>query len=54
MALTVAGEEQIVGAGCVVVVPPDTPHSVRPLPACRAIIAGYPLRPDLPGVAPPR
>ena len=26
-----------------------TPHSVRPLSACRAIIADYPLRPDLPG-----
>ena len=37
-----------------VVVPPHTPHSVRPLSACRAIIADYPLRPDLPGVSPPR
>jgi len=31
------------------VVPPDTPHSVRPLAATQAIIADYPLRPNLPG-----
>ena len=31
-------------------VPPHTPHSVRPLSASRAIIADYPLRPNLPGM----
>jgi mannose-6-phosphate isomerase-like protein (cupin superfamily) len=51
VALTIAGEEQVLGAGCVAVIPPHTPHSVRPLSACRAIIADYPLRPDLPGVS---
>jgi mannose-6-phosphate isomerase-like protein (cupin superfamily) len=49
VALSIAGEEQVLGAGCVGVVPPDTPHSVRPLSACRAIIADYPRRPNLPG-----
>ena len=53
VALTIDGEEQVLGAGCVAVVPADTPHSVRPLGACRAVIADYPLRPDLPGVARP-
>ncbi len=49
VALSIAGEEQVLGAGWVAVVPPDTPHSVRPLSAWRAIIADYPLRPNLPG-----
>ena len=51
VALTIGGEEQVLGAGCVAVVPPDTAHSVRPLGACRAIIADYPLRPNLPGMS---
>ena len=51
IALTVAGEEQILDAGCVAVVPPETPHSVRLLAACRAVIADYPLRPNLPGLS---
>ena len=50
IALTIDGEEQVLTAGCVAVVPPETPHSVRPIGAARAIIADYPLRPDLPGV----
>jgi mannose-6-phosphate isomerase-like protein (cupin superfamily) len=49
VALSIAGEEQVLGPGCIAVVPPDTPHSVRPLVACRAIIADHPVRPDLPG-----
>src|ERR1700688_1712790 len=51
VALSIAGEEQVLTAGCIAVVPPDTPHSVRPLSACRAIIADYPLRPNLPGLS---
>jgi mannose-6-phosphate isomerase-like protein (cupin superfamily) len=50
VALTIAGEEQVLDAGCIAVVPPHTPHSVRPISACRAIIADYPLRPNLPGM----
>lgn len=53
IALTIDGEEQVLTAGCVAVVPPETPHSVRPMGAARAIIADYPLRPNLPGVAQP-
>ncbi len=49
VALTSAGDEQVLGAGCVAVVSPDTPHSVRPLCASRAIIADDPLRPNPPG-----
>jgi len=52
IALTIDGDEQVLTAGCVAVVPPWTPHSVRPLAAARAIIADYPLRPNLPGVTP--
>lgn len=52
IALTIGGEEQVLTAGCVAVVPPGTPHSVRPLAAARAIVADYPLRPHLPGVSP--
>jgi hypothetical protein len=33
------------------IVPPNTPHSVRALRASRAIIADYPLRPNLPGMS---
>jgi mannose-6-phosphate isomerase-like protein (cupin superfamily) len=51
VALTVAGEEAVLSAGCVAVVPPRALHSVRPIGACRVVIADYPLRPDLPGLA---
>jgi mannose-6-phosphate isomerase-like protein (cupin superfamily) len=51
VALSIAGEEQVLSAGCVAVVPPHTAHGVRPLTACRAIIADYPLRPNLPGLS---
>jgi quercetin dioxygenase-like cupin family protein len=51
VALSIAGEEQVLSAGSVAIVPPHTPHGVRPLAACRAIIADYPLRPRLPGRA---
>ena len=51
VALTIAGEERVLGAGCVAIVPPETPHSVRPVAACRAVIADYPLRPNLPGIS---
>jgi mannose-6-phosphate isomerase-like protein (cupin superfamily) len=50
VALTVAGEEQVLSAGCVAVVPPHTAHSVRPVSAARVVVADYPLRPNLPGV----
>ncbi|HWD53707.1 MAG TPA: cupin domain-containing protein [Acidimicrobiales bacterium] len=54
VAPTVAGEEQVLTAGSVAVVPPQTPHSVRPVGAVRVIIADYPLRPNLPGQSRPQ
>ena len=50
VALSIAGEEQVLSAGCIAVVPPETPHSVRPLGGCRVVIADYPLRTSLPGI----
>jgi mannose-6-phosphate isomerase-like protein (cupin superfamily) len=52
IALTIDGEEQVMTAGCVAVVPPQTPHSVRPLALAQAIVADHPLRPNLPGQTP--
>lgn len=48
--LAIDGVEHRV-AGAAAVVPPNTPHSVTPLGAARAIIADFPLRESLPGVA---
>ncbi len=50
LTITVDGESRTVKAGSAVVVPPLTPHSVTPSGFCRAVIADYPLRPNLPGV----
>jgi mannose-6-phosphate isomerase-like protein (cupin superfamily) len=47
--ISIDGEERRLGPGAVAVVPPNTPHSARALSACRAIIADYPLRLELPG-----
>jgi mannose-6-phosphate isomerase-like protein (cupin superfamily) len=51
VALKVDGQEVVLDAGCVAIVPPQTSHSVRPIGACRAIIADYPLRLQLPGLS---
>jgi mannose-6-phosphate isomerase-like protein (cupin superfamily) len=48
--ISIDGIEQRLGPGCVAVVPPNTPHGVRPVSVCRAIIADYPLRLRLPGL----
>ncbi len=50
----VDGEEQVPGEGCIAVVPPDISHWVRPLGACRVVVADYPRRPNLPGLSPPQ
>ena len=47
--ISVAGVEHTLGPGDVAVVPPDTPHTARPVTACRVVIADYPLRRQLPG-----
>jgi mannose-6-phosphate isomerase-like protein (cupin superfamily) len=50
LAITIDGDETELAAGDVAIVPPDTPHSVRVLTACRAIITDYPLREQIPGL----
>jgi quercetin dioxygenase-like cupin family protein len=42
--VTVAGETQRAGPGCVAVVPPDALHSVRALTSGRAVVANHPVR----------
>jgi quercetin dioxygenase-like cupin family protein len=49
ISLTVDGEERRLGPTMVAVVPPNTSHSVQVVGACRALVADYPLRPNLPG-----
>jgi len=44
--VTVDGEPQKVGPGCVVVVPPDVVHAVRALTSGRAVVANHPVRHD--------
>ena len=48
--ISIDGVERTVGQGGVAVVPPNTPHSVRALTHARAVIADYPLRPQIPGL----
>ncbi len=49
LAITVDGTELIAGAGCAVMIPPDSPHSARALSDVRTIVVDYPLRTQLPG-----
>ena len=44
------GQQRRLGSGQAAVVPPNTPHSVRVIGACRAIVVDYPTRPGLPGL----
>lgn len=48
--IAVRGEERTLGPGDVAIIPPDTPHSARPLTACRVVIADHPRRESLPGL----
>jgi len=52
IALTIAGVEKIVRAGMAAVVPSDTLHSATPCGPCKAIVADWPLRAQLPGERP--
>jgi len=45
--VTVAGETQKAGPGCVAVVPSDALHSVRALTSGRAFVANHPVRHEL-------
>jgi len=42
--VTIGGQAQIAGPGCVAVVPPNAGHSVRALTDGRSIVVDYPLR----------
>ena len=44
LALTLDGEEYIVGASSAVIVPPNTQHAVRVIGSCRALVADTPRR----------
>jgi quercetin dioxygenase-like cupin family protein len=48
--ITVAGETQVAGPGCAVVVPPDTTHSLKALTAVRAIVVDQPRRDSIGGI----
>jgi mannose-6-phosphate isomerase-like protein (cupin superfamily) len=48
--LVVEGEERRLGPRSAAVVPPNTPHSARPVGNCRAIVTDYPVRHQLPGL----
>src|SRR5436305_585965 len=52
LVVSVDGEECRVEAGEAVVIPADVPHSARVVGACRAIVADYPVRHNLPGGPP--
>jgi quercetin dioxygenase-like cupin family protein len=49
--LCVGGVPQTVGAGQAMVIPPNVDHSVEAHRACRVIVADFPLRDSLAGVA---
>lgn len=49
--VSIGGQTQIAGPGCVAIVPPDTWHSVRALTDGRAIVVDYPLRQSIGGVS---
>jgi quercetin dioxygenase-like cupin family protein len=48
--MTVAGETQIAGPGCAVVVPPGAAHSLKALTAVRAIVVDHPRRDSIGGI----
>src|SRR5882724_8085958 len=48
--VTIAGQTQVAGPGCVAVVPPNTVHSVKALSDGRSIVVDYPLRHAIGGV----
>jgi mannose-6-phosphate isomerase-like protein (cupin superfamily) len=50
LALTVDGEERVLGAGDVAVVPANHRHSARAVTACRAIVVDFPLRESIRGI----
>jgi mannose-6-phosphate isomerase-like protein (cupin superfamily) len=51
LAITIGGQEHVVGPGCAAIVPPNIPHSARPLTACRAIVVDHPVRDQVGGIS---
>lgn len=49
IAISIGREERVVKQGSAVVIPPNTLHSARPLGYCRAVVADWPVRTQLPG-----
>jgi quercetin dioxygenase-like cupin family protein len=49
--ISIDGVERTLGPGSVAVVPPNTPHAARAVAAARVVIADYPPRRQLPGMA---
>jgi quercetin dioxygenase-like cupin family protein len=48
--ITVDGEARVVGAGCAVVIPPGTTHSVKALTDALAIVVDHPPRHSIGGI----
>jgi mannose-6-phosphate isomerase-like protein (cupin superfamily) len=51
LAITIDGQEHVLGPGCAAIVPASTSHSARALTASRAIVVDYPVRDQVGGVA---
>lgn len=51
LAITLEGEERVLGPGCAAVVPANSRHSTRALAASRAIVVDYPVRGRVGGVS---
>jgi mannose-6-phosphate isomerase-like protein (cupin superfamily) len=51
IAISIDGDERVLGSGDVAVIPPETPHSARAKTARRALVTDFPVRRDLPGVS---
>lgn len=50
IAITVDREEHVLEPGVALVIPPNVPHSARPIGKCRAIVVDCPVRSNLPGL----
>jgi mannose-6-phosphate isomerase-like protein (cupin superfamily) len=50
IALTVGGQEQVVGRGAAAVIPPNVRHSAKPIGPCRVVVTDWPRREALPGI----
>lgn len=49
--VTIGGDSQVAGPGCVAIVPPNTLHSVRAISIGKAIVVDHPLRAEIGGAS---